>query len=245
MCFLVVNFYEKATPAPFVTTTQDAGATSNNERGDMAMLCPSTGASTAARLRTRARQPTPRRVAGGSGDGTSLAVASSGVGQRSSTHLPGRGGGRRAAAAPAPPRASADADMIMSSDGGGAAGAKGQVVLELQVERTGTLGESNNVNTTNKSLRDFATSDAATHAMLTGGPGTPEQLTPDTWRVTAPGFGGRGQAHSHPSSMSPSLKLFISLPNNSRATYNPLNTSTPQRVLKAELYLAWCLPGNE
>lgn len=85
-------------------------------------------------------------------------------------------------------------DETLSGDNDGGGG--GEVVLEVFVERTGTLpahsgGGSKSNKNERKSLRDFATSDGATRAMLTGGPGTPEQLGPSTWRVRAHGFGGR------------------------------------------------------
>jgi hypothetical protein len=46
--------------------------------------------------------------------------------------------------------------------------------------------------TTGATLAAFASSEAATRAILTGGEGDPEELAePNTWKVVAPGFGGR------------------------------------------------------
>lgn len=68
--------------------------------------------------------------------------------------------------------------------------------MEVLVERNGTLpahigGGSESDANEKRSLMDFATSDGAMRAMLSGGPGAPEQLGPSTWRVRAHGFGGR------------------------------------------------------
>lgn len=82
------------------------------------------------------------------------------------------------------PRVSLDRGGKTANDG------DGEVGFEVRVERAGTL-PGVHLEMTKERLRDFAASDAAVRAMLTGGPGRPKQLGPGLWRLKAPGFGGR------------------------------------------------------